>query len=231
MPPTETFIGHIPDAFSFLGDLLFRWVPATVSVVASDVQGTTTPYLNFTQPVSAWDVPGLLAQTSDSATYHALAQGWFIFTVISLAISVPFLALVVYCWLRIIQIRRKERQAVLAAQRTVQSEDIPRTQLRWSRVLDQTNASTPESWRLAILEADIMLNELLDLQGYRGETMADKMKRVDRATFNTIDDAWEAHKIRNLIAHAGAAHEISSREARRVIALYERVFREFKYIE
>ena len=76
-----------------------------------------------------------------------------------------------------------------------------------------------------------MLNELLDVLGYRGETMADKMKQVVRGDFNTIDLAWEAHKVRNRVAHEGAEHLLSGREARRVISLYEQVFREFKFIE
>ena len=76
-----------------------------------------------------------------------------------------------------------------------------------------------------------MLNELLDLKGYKGNTMADKLKQVERADFNSIDDAWEAHKIRNTIAHEGASFQINNREVRRIIGLYEKVFREFKIIE
>jgi len=145
-------------------------------------------------------------------------------------LSIPFLAVVIYCWLRILQIRRRERLTFRAAQRTVVSQDIPRTQLRWNRVVDQANSSNPESWRLAILEADIMLNELLDLQGYKGETIADKMKQVDRHKFNSIESAWEAHKIRNRIAHEGGL-TLTPREVRSAITLYERVFREFRYLE
>jgi hypothetical protein len=81
------------------------------------------------------------------------------------------------------------------------------------------------------LEADIMLNELLDLQAYRGETMADKMKQVERGDWKTIDLAWEAHKMRNAIAHQGSMQRLSEREARRVIGLYEQVFKEFKFVE
>ncbi len=61
--------------------------------------------------------------------------------------------------------------------------------------------------------------------------MADKMRGVDRANFNTIDLAWEAHRIRNKIAHEGDAHHMSAREVRRVIALFERVLKEFHYIQ
>src|SRR3989338_4732588 len=109
--------------------------------------------------------------------------------------------------------------------------DVDKTRLRWDRVVEQASADSEHGWRLAILEADIMLNELLDLEGYRGETMADKMKQVDRARFNTIDYAWEAHKIRNQVAHEGAAFPLSAREVRRVIGLYESVFREFDLLK
>jgi hypothetical protein len=59
--------------------------------------------------------------------------------------------------------------------------------------------------------------------------MADKMRQVDRADFRTIDLAWEAHKVRNRIAHEGSAHSLSAREARRVIDLYDAIFKEHGY--
>ena len=228
---SATFIGALPGAFWFLGDLLFRWIPATVSVILTDVSHGTSPYVNLTDPVAIWNVPKLLAETSDTSTYYGLVQGWYVFSLITLSISIPFLALVLYCWIRIVQIRRMERRALETVRRTVAAEDVPKTQIRWARVLDQAGASTPEAWRLAILEADIMLNELLDVQGYKGETMVDKMKQVDRAQFNTIDLAWEAHKIRNRVAHEGVPADLTPREVRRVIGLYEQVFREFRFIE
>jgi len=226
---TNTFVGGFPPALGFLGDLLFQWIPATVISVLN--VSSSSPFANLQAPVTAWDVPILLAQASGAAGFESLLRGWFVFSFITLTASIPFLALVLYCWTRIFQIRRREHRAIRTAQRTVATQDIPRTQLRWNRVVEQANGSNPEGWRLAILEADIMLSELLDVRGYRGETIADKMKQVDRGDFNSIDAAWEAHKIRNHIAHEGSAHELTAREVRRVIALYERAFREFKYIE
>jgi hypothetical protein len=113
----------------------------------------------------------------------------------------------------------------------VAAHDVSRIQLRWNGIVEEANSDDERKWRLAILEADIMLNELLDVQGYRGETMADKMKKVDRGSFRSIDAAWEAHRVRNQIAHQGSAHLLSGREARHVIGLYEEVFREFKVVE
>ena len=223
-----TFIGALPGAFWFLGEILFKWVPATVIAVLNT--SPSSPFANLIGPVALWDVPGLLAQASGPTDFETLLKGWFVFSLVTLLLSIPFLAIVIYCWLRIMQIRRRERLAFRAAQRTVAAQDIPRTQLRWNRVVDQSNSSNPESWRLAILEADIMLNELLDMQGYKGETIADKMKQVDRNKLNSIESAWDAHKIRNRIAHEGGL-TLTPREVRNAIVLYERVFREFRYLE
>lgn len=226
-PETGSLLAAIPQGLLYVGELLFRWVPATVIAALGTVQGTTTPIATFTEPLPAWDVPTMLAQSSPPATYGALVQAWYTYVLIAIALSIPFIAVVLYCWLRIIQIRRAEHKEFEAAQRTVVAQNIPKTQLRWNRILEQAGAGTPENWRLAILEADIMLSELLDVRGYRGETVAEKMRNVDRADFHSIDVAWEAHKTRNRVAHEGAALQLSQREVRRVVSLYERVFKEF----
>jgi hypothetical protein len=53
---------------------------------------------------------------------------------------------------------------------------------------------------------------------------------VAKGDFKTLDAAWEAHKIRNAIAHEGSDFVLSQRESKRVIGLYEMVFNEFNYV-
>ena len=50
------------------------------------------------------------------------------------------------------------------------------------------------------------------------------------ASFKTIELAWDAHKMRNRIAHEGSDFVLTEREAKRVFVLYESVFRELKAI-
>ena len=101
---------------------------------------------------------------------------------------------------------------------------------RWQRVIGLINSQEPRDWKIAILEADIMLGELLDTMGYRGDSMGDQLKKIEKSDFLTIDKAWEAHKIRNSIAHEGEDFLITHREAQRVMRLFEEVFLEFRYI-
>lgn len=82
-------------------------------------------------------------------------------------------------------------------------------------------------WRIGIMEADNLLEEVLRNKGYRGDNVSELLKN---ASFKTIDMAWDAHKVRNRIAHDGSDFELTEREAKRAYTLYESVFRELKVI-
>lgn len=171
--------------------------------------------------------------------YREVKTGWTADTVlyvwgplfpISILVCLLLACGVVYSAIRLLQIRRAEHMQFRKAAHTVTAVDVPRTQLRWNRIMEHANSPDEHKWRLSILEADIMLNELLDVLGYKGETMAEKMKQVVRGDFNSIDAAWDAHKVRNRVAHEGSEHPLSEREKNRVIGLYQQVFREFNFI-
>lgn len=100
---------------------------------------------------------------------------------------------------------------------------------RWQRILDHINSEHPNDWRVAILDADSILNEMLDRMGYKAETVAGKLKQVEKSDFQTLENAWEAHKIRNVVVHE-TEFALSKREAERIIDLYRSVFEEFHFI-
>lgn len=149
---------------------------------------------------------------------------------LAIIVSLLFSVGIAYCALRISQIRKIEHHNFHRHAHSVHHEDVPRTRLRWNRIMEHANSADEHQWRLAILEADIMLNELLDVLGYKGETMGEKMKMVNRANFNSIDEAWEAHKVRNRVAHEGSENPLTEREKNIVISQYARVFKEFGFI-
>ena len=53
-----------------------------------------------------------------------------------------------------------------------------------------------------------------------------KLKAVDPSRFHSLQHAWDAHKVRNQIAHSGSAFPLTERLAHRTIAQYEVVMRE-----
>lgn len=101
---------------------------------------------------------------------------------------------------------------------------------KWKLVEEHINSEDPNKWKLAILEADIILSELLDSLNLPGNGVGEKLKAVEESDFDHIEEAWEAHKIRNAIAHQGSDFLLTQREAKRVIRLYKGVFEEFRII-
>ncbi|HRH25580.1 MAG TPA: hypothetical protein PLD99_01335, partial [Parcubacteria group bacterium] len=101
---------------------------------------------------------------------------------------------------------------------------------KWEKAMSHLNSTNASEWRLAIIEADIMLDDMLRAQGHHGDSIGEMLKGIERSDMLTLDFAWEAHKIRNEVVHSGSTYELNEREARRVMSLFEAVFREFKMI-
>jgi hypothetical protein len=101
---------------------------------------------------------------------------------------------------------------------------------RWMHIQSLISSYNPSDWRQAIIEADIILEEMLDKMGYDGVTIGDKLKNVEQSDFVTLDKAWSAHRIRNQIAHSGSSFKLTREVAERTIKDFEQVFKEFYYI-
>ena len=144
--------------------------------------------------------------------------------------SLVFLVGLVYVHIRTEQIHHAvhERRHHLVEEALGHEKGAARNP-RWEHVLSLMTSASPGDWKQAILEADVILGELLDHFGIPGESIGEKLKTVDRSTFNTLDLAWEAHRVRNDVAH-GRSAELSEREARRTVDLFRQVFEEFGYI-
>lgn len=234
MQPDGSLAGSVGYFLWLLSELSFKWIPGVAVTIATSQGGSdvATPHVPvIAHAVGTGDIVDFLKVNADPELYAKMLSAWKTLIGISTFLSLLFGALLVYSFIRIVQHRRAHFRHMEHMQHSLAHADVPRTVLRWDRIKEQATSDSEQAWRLAILEADIMLSELLDSLGYRGETLADKMRQVEKADFRTIDMAWEAHKIRNKIAHEGSAHSLNAREARRVIDLYEAVFREHGFVE
>lgn len=104
------------------------------------------------------------------------------------------------------------------------------TNSRWDGIVALATGASHGDWRRAILEADIMLFDVMSEQGYPGATVGEQLKNANPIQMTTLDLAWKAHKVRNDIAHGGEGYELSERDARATIDYYRRVFEEFGVI-
>ncbi len=156
-------------------------------------------------------------------------------------LAIFFLTIICYTIVRLFEIRKKE-QAHLKHEieeyihRKAEYEKKLREQAggskneHWGKVLGYLFSQHSSDWKLAIIEADSMLDDLMDQLGFKGETLGDKLKSANQDSFPQLTIAWEVHTVRNRIAHEGLNFELSQHEAKRIIALYEDIFHPYGYI-
>ncbi len=140
---------------------------------------------------------------------------------------------IIYCVERLKVIRVKEEQIYdLKVEPAFEPTDPGTAHLanRWESVMKHMDSKNENDWKQAIMEADIILDDILTKMGYRGESVGEKLKRVVTGDFHTLNEAWEAHKVRNQIAHEGSSFQLSEHDAKNVIHMYRKVFEEFYYI-
>lgn len=69
---------------------------------------------------------------------------------------------------------------------------------RWNKA--QKLCSAKETWPLAIIDGDKLLDEALKKRGYRGKTMGERLVAAQR-DISDNDGVWFAHKLRNRLVH------------------------------
>ena len=186
-----------------------------------------------------------LSSSPDTGTnfFYTFAFVGDIFETIFYFLIILLIIITAYCIVRLFEIRKKEHQHLKheieeyahhqkeREKNLSRGEDSgrPRNE-KWEKILQYLFSDTEADWKLSIIDADEMLFLLMDQLSFKGESLGDKLKAADRDKFRNLSTAWEVHTVRNRIAHEGTNYQLSQREAKRVIALYEQIFREFRYI-
>ncbi len=151
--------------------------------------------------------------------------------ILGMAASLLFLILVVYAQIQLLHTEHAgfhemeeeehEKQATTAGS----VENLERN-ARFEQIMKLASSANHGDWRRAILEADIMLGDVLSTQGYEGAGVGEQLKMANPIQMTTLDLAWKAHKVRNDIAHQGEAYDLGERDAHVAIDYYKRVFEE-----
>ncbi|MFH1608894.1 MAG: hypothetical protein ABH951_02690 [Patescibacteria group bacterium] len=165
------------------------------------------------------------------------SSSWSSFQIFLFILIIFFLAIITYCLIRIFEIRKKEKEYLEYEIEEYAHKQKEKEQKltnpggaineKWQKVLTNVFSQNEGDWKIAVIEADIMLDELMDQLGFKGENLGEKLKSADQESFKHLTSAWEIHTVRNKIAHEGSDFQLSQHEAKRIIVKYEQIFRDY----
>lgn len=99
----------------------------------------------------------------------------------------------------------------------------------WAKILKRLNKRSESEWKIAIIEADSFLGQILEKMGYQGETLGERLQKVDATILPSLSIVWQAHKLRNNIVH-DPDFKISRNEVETNIRFYEKALRDLNVL-
>lgn len=94
---------------------------------------------------------------------------------------------------------------------------------RWKKILEVSEMHGEMSIKLAIIEADALLDDVLKSLMFQGDTLGERLK-VAGYDYPKIKNVWWAHKVRNNLVH-DSSFKINVREGRRALKEFEKALK------
>jgi hypothetical protein len=91
---------------------------------------------------------------------------------------------------------------------------------RWQEIEGLLDRKNEMNYKLAVLEADKLLDHVLKYMGFGGSSFGERLKLASYK-FPKLHQVWPAHKIRNRLVHE-ASYQLGFGETRRVIKIFRK---------
>ena len=174
----------------------------------------------------------ILAQVAN--TTEAIVQPETVDTALNaLKGTLLLLALFLLLGIIVVVIRSQEylRWELREKLRGTDQEHIPpaRMRRRWRNIIRQLRSKGDNAYKLAVIDADKIVDDFLEKFGYRGDTMANKLNQINPDELKTLANLWEAHKIRNSIVHDLKA-EVTRKDAFRAVKAFQDTLEELQVL-
>ena len=170
---------------------------------------------------------------SDFSHFLQLVVAWYVtniytLEVFSVVISLILVYGIVYCVIRSnFLILQSEKWSDFL---NIKNVSRRRSLRAWKHILKKIHSKDELQWKLAIMEADKILDEILKMAGYKGETMDDRLKLLTKAQLTNLDDIKNTHRVRQQISQ-NPDFKITQEEVSGIIKVYHQAFTELYLIE
>lgn len=144
----------------------------------------------------------------------------------ALFLSTLFVYVIVYSLRRTSQIHKSIRAFAKSQDAAVKSD---KNAEEWKKILERGSALDENERKFAIIAADSLVDKILGLAGYGGENLGERLKKVEPSDLDSLNDLWEAHKVRNRIAHE-ADFKLTKEDSQLALSRYEKALKELEYI-
>lgn len=100
----------------------------------------------------------------------------------------------------------------------------------WAKIEQHFFKGDENDLKIAIIEADKLLEEALQEAGIRGTHLGDRLKNLKTNQLPNIDQVWQAHRLRNDIVHQ-STFKLKRDLAERALNIYETTLKQLNLLD
>jgi len=104
---------------------------------------------------------------------------------------------------------------------------VRKIEKQWEKIRGRLDTGLESEYKLAVIEADNMTEDILKRMGYSGETLGERLKNLTAATLPNIEEIKAVHQVRNNIVH-DPDYRLSLEETKNALEVYEKAFRDLQ---
>jgi len=100
---------------------------------------------------------------------------------------------------------------------------------KWNKVKKEMESENESTWKVAIIEADNIIDDLIKRMNYPGENMGERLAGINPGQIENIEELKRAHETRNRIIHE-ENFKLSKKQAEKIIGYYENFLKYFEVL-
>lgn len=104
---------------------------------------------------------------------------------------------------------------------------VKRLDVIWSKLKERGGPDLESDYKLAVIEADSLLDQTLASIGYKGENLEERLNQITPAHLSTLEEIRMAHKVRNDIVR-DPDYRLNIERAREILSIYKKSFEELE---
>jgi hypothetical protein len=101
---------------------------------------------------------------------------------------------------------------------------------QWGKVKRRLESENESEYKVAIIEADAIIDDLIARMGYKGANLSERLANIPQGQLAELGEMKEAHEIRNRIIHE-ENFKVDREFAKGVLKKYEHLLNHFEALD
>lgn len=102
--------------------------------------------------------------------------------------------------------------------------------LRWNEIRKRLESGNESEYKVAIIEADNIIDDLIKRMGFSGENLGERLEKARPGQIDYALELKQAHEVRNRIIHEDG-FQLSREDAAAILENYEKFLRVFEVLD